>query len=293
MNSINYSIIIPHKNSSNLLQRCIDSIPRRDDVQIIIVDDNSDSGKVDFENFPGLREKSTEIYFTKESKGAGYARNVGLKHAKGKWILFADADDYYAPLFLDVLDRNLSEDIDILFFNVFSNDINEFNRASLVNSKYQSYSETNDLNIIKYGIWAPWNKVISLQYIQKHNLLFDEIPVGNDAMFMLNASKLTDNIKVIYDKLYCITYQTDSITFKPMTFERKIAYANINIRINKFFKENHLFNNQNVIISPKGVIVMLKEFGFKKTLKYLYYINKKDNILHLFYIWFKRKYILK
>ena len=38
---INYSIIIPHKNIPNLLQRCLDSIPNREDVQIIVVDDNS------------------------------------------------------------------------------------------------------------------------------------------------------------------------------------------------------------------------------------------------------------
>ena len=45
---INYSIIIPHKNIPNLLQRCLDSIPNREDVQIIVVDDNSDPNIVDF-----------------------------------------------------------------------------------------------------------------------------------------------------------------------------------------------------------------------------------------------------
>ena len=51
---INYSIIIPHKNIPNLLQRCLDSIPNREDVQIIVVDDNSDPNIVDFDKFPGL-----------------------------------------------------------------------------------------------------------------------------------------------------------------------------------------------------------------------------------------------
>jgi len=39
---INYSIIIPHKNIPHLLVRCLDSIPQREDVQIIVADDNSD-----------------------------------------------------------------------------------------------------------------------------------------------------------------------------------------------------------------------------------------------------------
>lgn len=52
MSNINYSIIIPHKNIPQLLQRCLDSIPIRDDVQVIVVDDNSDTDKVNFDNFP-------------------------------------------------------------------------------------------------------------------------------------------------------------------------------------------------------------------------------------------------
>ena len=36
-----YSIIIPHYNIPSLLRRCLDSIPHRDDVQVIVVDDKS------------------------------------------------------------------------------------------------------------------------------------------------------------------------------------------------------------------------------------------------------------
>jgi glycosyltransferase involved in cell wall biosynthesis len=87
---INYSIIIPHKNIPALLQRCLNSIPRREDIQIIVVDDNSDSNIVDFEHFPGMDEPCVDVVFTKEGKGAGYARNVGLSKAKGKWLFIPE-----------------------------------------------------------------------------------------------------------------------------------------------------------------------------------------------------------
>lgn len=48
---IYFSIIIPHKNTPDLLQRCLDSIPVCDDVQVIVVDDNNDTDKVDFGHF--------------------------------------------------------------------------------------------------------------------------------------------------------------------------------------------------------------------------------------------------
>jgi glycosyltransferase involved in cell wall biosynthesis len=66
------------------------SIPRRKDIQIIAVDDNSDENKVDFSKFPWLDDKHVEVYIKEEGKGAGYARNVGMEHANGKRLLFAD-----------------------------------------------------------------------------------------------------------------------------------------------------------------------------------------------------------
>ena len=61
---INYSIIIPHKNIPNLLQRCLDSIPNREDVQIIVVDDNSDPNIVDFDKFPSIFWLMYQMYVT-------------------------------------------------------------------------------------------------------------------------------------------------------------------------------------------------------------------------------------
>ena len=92
---INYSIIIPHKNIPKLLQRCLNSIPQRDDLEIIVVDDNSDPSIVDFGQFPGAGRSDVSFFFDKSGKGAGRARNIGLQHAQGKWLLFADADDFF------------------------------------------------------------------------------------------------------------------------------------------------------------------------------------------------------
>ena len=57
---INYSIIIPHKDNIELLKRCVASIPLRSDIQIIIVDDSSDS-----KNIPSteqFNDSRVEIY---------------------------------------------------------------------------------------------------------------------------------------------------------------------------------------------------------------------------------------
>ena len=93
--NILYSIIIPHYNIPELLQRCLNSIPDLPSFQVIIVDDCSDGKIVDFRYFPGMERENVKCIFLKERHGAGFARNLGLRYACGKWVLFADADDFF------------------------------------------------------------------------------------------------------------------------------------------------------------------------------------------------------
>ena len=107
------SLIIPNRNCLDLLERCLDSVPRRDDIQIIVVDDASDPKVVDFEKYRSLADEHVEIIFTTEGLGAGYARNVGLRHAHGKWLMFLDSDDFLLPSALDLIDRYSASESDI------------------------------------------------------------------------------------------------------------------------------------------------------------------------------------
>ena len=100
-----FSFIIPHRNAPFLLARCIDSIPVREDVEIIVVDDNSTPEVL--HQLKDIEKRYSHIAFivTTLSKGAGYARNVGIELAKGKWLLFIDADDFFYPCINGILDK--------------------------------------------------------------------------------------------------------------------------------------------------------------------------------------------
>ena len=51
---VHLSIVIPHKNIPELLARCLRSIPERDDIQVIVVDDCSDAANTFSEKYPDL-----------------------------------------------------------------------------------------------------------------------------------------------------------------------------------------------------------------------------------------------
>ncbi|HCE47407.1 MAG TPA: glycosyltransferase family 2 protein, partial [Prevotellaceae bacterium] len=72
-----YSVIIPHYNSPDVLTRCLASIPDCENIQVIVIDDNSSPIIVDFDHFPGCERTFITLLFNKNNKGAGHARNLG------------------------------------------------------------------------------------------------------------------------------------------------------------------------------------------------------------------------
>ena len=207
---INYSIIIPHYNCPDLLNRLLDSIPQRMDIEIVVIDDNSF-----LEKRPKVCRNDVKVIQlqAEESKGAGYARNVGIKHAVGKWLLFADSDDYYINNFVSKLDDFKDSEYDIIFFDYDTNLISK--ETSFQNRLTQMLQGgKRDRANFKHALNAPWNKMFRRKFILDNNILFDEIPIHNDAYFVHKASSLTDNFHYINDKLYFYEINDNGITRK-------------------------------------------------------------------------------
>lgn len=198
---IKYSIIVPHKNCPNLLERCIDSIPARDDIQIIVVDDNSDEDKR-----PSTKLDGVEIVLLdpEQAKGAGRARNEGLKRAKGKWLLFSDADDFFDTENLNnAFDTYKDSDVDIIFFN--ANRVEESTGELL--SQHMSkkkYEKNHDkfLNIMRYWSNVPWAKFIKRDIITKYDIRFSEVPSANDLYFSAVSGFYAKKITVDFSPIY-------------------------------------------------------------------------------------------
>lgn len=282
MNKIKFSIIIPHKNIPYLLKRCLNSIPERKDIEIIVIDDNSDSQIVDFNNLPCYNRNNIKYILTKEGKGAGYARNIGLQHANGKWIMFADADDFYDEKAWDKFDEFIQEDsLDIIYFSVRcvkSSDLSPFDRKLNNNIAIEKYLKDNNSITLRYTCWEPWNKIFKHEFITKHNIKFEEIIRGNDAMFVLTAGHLANKIAAHTDKLYIVTYRENSISYSPKK-DNKLSSLYLKIRINKFYKK---IGRKELQLSP---LYDVKEaytlFGLKEAIKYInILIKEKSDIIY-------------
>ena len=231
---INYSIIIPHKNIPHLLQRCLDSIPRREDVQIIVADDNSDTDKVDFENFPGLNDPFVEVIFGKNEngrKGAGYARNLGLERAKGKWLIFADADDFFMPCFNKALDKYIDDENDIIYFKITSVDSDTLQpaiRHQYIINHLSKIKETNDYSM-DCNLHTPWGKFIKRKIIIKNNIFFSEVQCANDIYFGAKTVSFAKLKTVSEEEIYCVTSRANSLV-------KQVSAKSFSIRFKEIYR---------------------------------------------------------
>lgn len=240
-----FSIIIPHYNIPDLLMRCLKSIPVSEDIQVIVVDDNSPDSNTYLKRFPELSRPNLEFIRTTEGKGAGYARNVGLDHAIGKWLLFADADDFYVENMYDVIKPYAYSEADIVFFrprSVYSDDIyKKSNKSDYLNNYSNIYNDTGDDRYVRYRWCPPWSKMLKTEFIKNHCIRFDEIQYANDYYFSVCSGINARNIKVAEEVLYVYVDRKDSLTAYFGRKKKELAIrAEVSFRVEKLFKKNNI-----------------------------------------------------
>lgn len=211
---IHYSIIVPHRDSPQLLRRLLDSIPQREDVQVIVVDDV-------------------------ERRGGGWARNQGLAQAQGRWLLFADADDFYADGFLDVLDSYRDrEDLDVLYFGFqMVNEATGEVEPTVTASYIQDFDGTDRAkDLIRFKINSPWCKMVRRDFVLRHGIRFEETRIANDLFFSLSIGFYAERIAVDKRVLYNYVHYPASQTNRSWNRAKVFDYLAVNLRANAFYR---------------------------------------------------------
>ena len=196
------TIIIPMKDTEDQIMKCLDSIKintlSRDRYEVIIIDDASKQPS-EF-----LSEKYDIHYFySKKSLGAGGARNLGIRMARGKYICFIDSDDWIS---YDYLEKGLTymeqcaSEIGMFTLKREYDDIKDIIYKCKYNTLLQLGSEESikvmakeynfDVNIVP----STTNKIYLRQFLIDNNIFFPENRKFEDLLFsiktMLAASKL-------------------------------------------------------------------------------------------------------
>jgi len=214
MTDINYSVIIPHYNIPNLLIRALKSIPVREDIQVIVVDDCSPDADRYLKDYPELSRPYLEYYSTPQGGSAGRARNIGLDHAKGRWLIFLDADDLLTPDAEQILDQIIDRPEDIIFYNskcVLSDDLSKVSDRNIYAHLFEEYAIDHDDRYFRYNFQSLWGKLIKRDLVLAHKARFDETRYSNDAYFSLITGHYAQSVAIIDRPFYVITERAGSL----------------------------------------------------------------------------------
>lgn len=120
---IKCSVIIPCYNSEKTIRECLKSIPKREDVEVIAINDGSLDKTIGYlKNFQHFANKDMCIIDYKENKGVSFARNQGINRAKGEYLVFIDSDDYiYPDVFNKIVDNYLNGEYELVFYDMENN----------------------------------------------------------------------------------------------------------------------------------------------------------------------------
>ena len=262
MSHIKYSLIIPHYNDLPRLKRLMLSLPERDDLQVIVVDDCS-VAKNDledfFQSFPNV-----QFYQLDSNSGAGAARNFGLTKASGEFLLFADSDDEFLPNAFEVFDLKLDGSNQISYFLSEARQDESgqpSTRADALNElclKYFNSRAEFDCLRLKLGHVVPWAKVYKKSFVDETGVKFDEVFVANDVYFNVVNSLMAEKISVFTDFTYRVYRLSDSLTSTTNAF-RLIQRVSVFARVEKAKRRLGIMHQA----SGSSFILQSVPFGFK------------------------------
>lgn len=201
------SVIIPVHNPGRYLRECLDSIISQTlkEIEIICVDDGSTDGSPE-----ALKEYAAKderiILIHQLNINAGAARNAGLTLARGEYLSFLDADDYFAPDMLEsAYTRAKEQQAQICVYESACCDMQKnttypmpwgLKKELLPSSECFSGEEIGNY-IFNFALSWTWNKLFESKFIRENNIRFQSIRRTNDLYFVYLALSLASRITTL------------------------------------------------------------------------------------------------
>lgn len=219
MDKVKFSFVIPVYNVIDYLERCVDSVLQQDyeNLEIILVDDgSSDGSEILCNDYAQKYDKITVIH--KENGGLSSARNMGMEHAKGTYILFLDSDDY--------VDMQMCSRIDYALKAYPVADVISYDGWEVIGAQKESMRRipvetTRSLGGEDFLIERYQQRNLNAEaclygfrreFLEREKLWFVEGILHEDVEFTPRVLEKAKVVLEIPDKLYCYIIRENSIS---------------------------------------------------------------------------------
>lgn len=211
------SVIIPVYNAENCISNCIENCKNQtfSDFEVIFVDDCSQDKSAEIITEKIKDDKRFHLIKLNENHRQGYARNIGLKHAQGDYVMFFDADDDYASDFIEKMYKKIVHDgadvtackfsvinektgeieqnHDFSMFSDFPKNLHDGFHYTDVPSVLDLFNKSNTI----------WDKIYNRKFLEENNIDFPtNLFNKEDDVFALRTMFLAKKISVLDETLY-------------------------------------------------------------------------------------------
>lgn len=307
------SVIIPVYNAAEYLTQCLDSICQQtlQNIEIICIDDGSVDNSVEILKAYAKKDSRFQLLQQKNA-GAGAARNAGLAVAKGEYLSFLDADDFFELDMLEVMYQKARQtEVDIIICAAAAFDTKTKTEKHLPYALQKQYLPANDVFSYhdmpdyifnSFQNWA-WNKLFRTEFVHKNKIRFQPIHRTNDLLFTCKALVLAEKITTVERDLiyYRVNHENHCqstnnrapLDFYQAFYQLRLDLQEMNLyqTVEKSFLNwalqgciHNVFSIKN-IQARDNVISFLSKHGLENLgIRQMRYTNchKKSNLLELF-----------
>ncbi len=272
------SVIIANYNNEPYLEKMFNSLVNQsiglEKLQILFIDDKSTDNSAKIVQKYIQKYNSIEFYqLTKNTGGAHGPRNVGLINARGKYLVFLDADDWYDENALQYMSETLEKSSDDMGFFGIVQSVNE--KLSLKSRAYFFDGNKIDRDIQElpaafYEWLGPQGIMVRRKLIENNNLHFPSQRVADDVTFFYEAMRFSKKITQGEKLTTYLNRDNDNLSLsKTVNRDFMISWLRALGYINQVFpddasKEKFLSRRLEWLVYNFG---LRKDVGYKFSLK--------------------------
>ncbi|CRK80175.1 glycosyltransferase [Neobacillus massiliamazoniensis] len=262
------SIIVPIYNVERYLDKCVESLINQTmkNIEIILVDDGSPDNCPKICDNYALRDNRINVIH-KNNTGLSDSRNVGLKIAKGDYILFVDSDDYINKKTCEYFYKHIIENsYDVIIGAAMK--IEEGSTTDYSNSRgfktNQCLKGKEFLKIgFKHGIvkMAVWCNLYNRKFLLENELFFKKGLLHEDEQWTPRVLLLANKVLVSDIRFYYYIIRDESIT-NTKKFKRNAKH--IISTVKELYNLYEKIDDEELKILLNDYLVSLYLFAFRK-----------------------------
>lgn len=288
-----FSIIIPAYNLENYIVKTLESVCKNnlENTEIIIIENGSQDRTRELiqQYFAKIRIEHYRIIY-QQNKGVSAARNIGIDHAQGNYIIFCDGDDLCADNMIDTISSLKENEVDMI---VWRYQVLQNGKYEATHKEFQEKVLTNQNALrsflldgyrIRMGSFA-----VKKQLLVESGIRFTEdCAIAEDMEFIYKCLAKAERVLTLNDILFTYLKRMGSVMY---TFDlRRFQAPDAMERVYNFVEKRTSLRSDKVLVEylRNGLYLLHSIYSFDACIQYLDSWKSANSFLKTYYKEFRR-----